>query len=120
MKAYEFLTEGFDFECGDCPIFAIALHRLTGLPLMGLTEYDEELGSEVLIHAYVRLNNEFVIDSTGDTTVERILNIYPNNGDAYESIFTEKELLDIGYDNNYPPIEQIIPYAEEVLKEIEL
>lgn len=114
------LEESLNYEDGDCPIFAIALHRLSKLPLMALIEYDEELGSTVLIHAYVKLDDEWRIDYTGETTVSFMLRKYPNNGNAEEVEITEKDLIDLGYGKTKcPTLSQVLPHAKEVLDDID-
>jgi len=108
-----------DFEEGDCPIFAIALHRLSKLPLMALVEYDEELGSTVLIHAYVKLDDRWRLDITGETDVDCMLQKYPNNGNAEEIEIGEKDLLELGYGKSKcPTLQQVLPHAKEVLQNI--
>ena len=113
------LTESLDFEAGDCPIFAIALHRLSKLPLMALVEYDEEMGSTVLIHAYVKLNDEWRVDASGETNVPHMLAKFPNNGAAQEVQISEKDLIKLGYGKNKcPALSEVLPHAKEVLQDI--
>jgi pyrimidine deaminase RibD-like protein/predicted nucleotidyltransferase len=109
-----------NFEEGDCPIFAIALHRLSKLPLMALVEYDEQMGSAVLIHAYVKLDDRWRIDATGETDVDWMLQKYPNNGNAEEIEISEKDLIKLGYGKNKcPALQQVLPRAKEVLQTID-
>ena len=113
-------TDNMNFEEGDCPIFAIALHRLSKLPLMALVEYDEQMGSAVLIHAYVKLDNKWRIDATGETDVNWMLQKYPNNGNAEEIEISEKDLIKLGYGKNKcPALQQVLPHAKEVLQTID-
>ena len=119
-KKNEGVSEGLDFEEGDCPIFAIALHRLSKLPLMALVEYDEEMGSDVLIHAYVKLDDKWRVDASGETNVAHMLAKFPNNGDAEEVQISEKDLIKLGYGKNKcPALSEVLPYAKEVLQDIE-
>ena len=115
------VAEGLlNFEEGDCPIFAIALHRLSKMPLMALVEYDEQMGSTVLIHAYVKLDDRWRIDFTGETDVNWMLQKYPNNGNAEEIEISEKDLLELGYGKSKcPTLQQVLPHAKEVLQNIE-
>ena len=115
------VAEGeMNFEEGDCPVFAIALHRLSKLPLMALVEYDEQMGSAVLIHAYVKLNNKWRIDATGEIDVDWMLQKYPNNGNAEEIEISEKDLIKLGYGKNKcPMLQQVLPHAKEVLQTID-
>lgn len=109
-----------DFEYGDCPIFAIALHRLTGLPLHALVEFDESLETTVLIHAFVRKDSNTLIDYTGETTLEYITDKYPNWGEVEEIRISEDDLLGLGYSNNAPPLEQVLLIAQDVLDSISI
>jgi 8-oxo-dGTP pyrophosphatase MutT (NUDIX family) len=110
-----------NFEEGDCPIFAIALHRLSKLPLMALIEYDEQAGSTVLIHSYVKLDNRWRLDASGETDVNWMLQKYPNNGNAEEVEISEKDLLELGYGKNKcPTLKEVLPYAKQILQDIEL
>jgi pyrimidine deaminase RibD-like protein len=115
------VAEGLlNFEEGDCPIFAIALHRLSKMPLMALVEYDEQMGSTVLIHAYVKLDDRWRLDASGETDVNWMLQKYPNNGNAEEIEISEKDLLELGYGKSKcPTLQQVLPYAKEVLQNIE-
>ena len=120
MQIKELLSESLNFEEGDCPIFAIALHRLSKLPLMALVEYDEQISSTVLIHAYVKLDDRWRIDSTGETDVNWMLQKYPNNGNAEEIEISEKDLLELGYGKNKcPTLQQVLPQAKQVLADID-
>lgn len=113
------VTESLDFEEGDCPIFAIALHRLSKLPLMALVEYDEEMGSTVLIHAYVKLNDAWRVDASGETNVPHMLAKFPNNGAAQEVQISEKDLIKLGYEKNKcPSLSEVLPYAKKILQDI--
>jgi len=115
------VAEGkLNFEEGDCPIFAIALHRLSKMPLMALVEYDDQMGSTVLIHAYVKLDDRWRLDASGETDVDWMLQRYPNNGHAEEIEISEKDLLELGYGKSKcPTLQQVLPHAKEVLQNIE-
>jgi len=115
------VAEGkLNFEEGDCPIFAIALHRLSKMPLMALVEYDEQMGSTVLIHAYVKLDDRWRLDASGETDIDWMLQKYPNNGNAEEIEISEKDLLELGYGKSKcPTLQQVLPHAKEVLQNIE-
>lgn len=108
----------YDFENGDCPIFAIALHRLSGLPLRGIVEFDEALEATVLIHAFVRLNADTIVDSTGMTSTGAVLDKYPNWGNGEEVEFLEEELLSLGYARRPPPLAPALQAARDVLRRI--
>jgi len=102
---------------GDCPVFAVALHKLTGYPIYGLVEYDEDINKTVLIHAYVKAPDGRIIDAIGDeSTVEDILTEFPNSGEVEEVPMTEQEVLSIGYDSsNKPNLYQALEVAKQVL-----
>lgn len=120
MRITEILNESMDFEHGDCPIFAIALHRISGYPLRALVEYDDNLGETVLIHAYVRRDATWCIDSTGEVDIPWMLAKYPNNGNAEEISISEEDLLKIGYGaSSCPTLNEVLPLAKQVLDEIE-
>jgi hypothetical protein len=117
----ENFTNDLNFDERDCAIFAIALHRLSGLPLMALIEYDDEMNSTVLIHSYVKLDNKWRVDASGETTVEWMLKKYPNNGNAEEVVIPEKDLIALGYGKGKcPTLKQVLPYAKEILQDISL
>jgi len=120
MRIKDIITESLNFEEGDCPIFAIALHRLSKLPLMALVEYDEQMSKTVLIHAYVKLDDRWRIDSTGETDVEWMLNKYPNNGNAEEIEISEKDLIELGYGQSQcPTLQQVLSHAKQVSADID-
>lgn len=111
-----------DFEAGDCPIMAIALNHLTGLPLKALVEFDCELECYVLIHAYVKSDaTDFpILDSTGLSDVAWILDKFPHGGDSIEIDITEADLLKMGYgDSAVPDINLVYPIAKNVLEDCE-
>ena len=71
-----------NFNCGDCDVYAIALHRVYGYPLYivngyhkeedwdeeeGYTEYDSEPA-----HIVVKLPNGNYMDSDGEVTEEQL------------------------------------------------
>ena len=116
-RVEKLMKESLDFEQGDCPIFAVALHKLSGLPIMALVEYNEEVGDTVLIHAYVRYDSRWCIDSTGVTDVLTILAKYPNDGNAEEIQINAQDLLNHGYGKSKcPTLQVVMPYAEEAYK----
>ena len=123
MQIKDIITESLNFEEGDCPIFAIALHRLSKMPLMALVEYDEQMGKTVLIHAYVKFTDgrEYpCVDINGEGTTKWYLQQFPNNGNAEEIQISEKDLLELGYGKSQcPTLQQVLPQAKEVLADID-
>ena len=87
---------------------------------MALVEYDEQMGSTVLVHAYVKLDDRWRLDASGETDVDWMLQKYPNNGNAEEIEISEKDLLELGYGKSKcPTLQQVLPHAKEVLQNIE-
>lgn len=119
MRAQEFIVEALDFMEGDCPIMAIALHRLTGLPLMALVEHNQ--GETYLMHAYVGVNDKWRLDAEGLGTAAWYKKQFPYdeiNGQVEEVTLTEKELLRLGYEADQtqcPTLSQVLPIAKEVI-----
>ena len=97
----EIRQEADNFLHGQCHLFAIALHRLTGLPLAGAIDIDFYNESHTyLLHAYVELNNEMIIDVAGVRTRKSMLADF-DHVDPALSYFTEKELLQLGEGKSY-------------------
>jgi hypothetical protein len=116
MRIKDIINESLNFEEGDCPIFAIALHRLSGFPLMALIEYNERLNSTVLIHAYVKIDNRWRLDASGEVDVPWLIAKYPNTGNVEEVEISESDLLELGYGRSKcPSLQEVLPYAKEVL-----
>lgn len=113
------LTESLDFMEGECPIMAIALHRLTGLPLMALVEHNQ--GETYLMHAYVGVDTKWRLDAEGFGTANWYKKQFPYdevNGEVEEVSLTEQELLRLGYGADgtlCPPLSQVLPIAKEVI-----
>jgi len=83
-----------DLLYGRCATFAIALRRLTGLPIYGLVGYDEEAGTEVLIHAYVK-DGDTRVDVKGPRDLDEIIADFDNDpaiADAGEVPLTESRV----------------------------
>jgi len=108
-----------DFIHGDCPIYAIALHELSGLPLMAMLDYSDEIDKTVLVHAFVMHNNK-VIDAEGYKTIDDIEDEFPIENEAEVVNITPKELIKIGYDGVCPPKQQAIQHAKKLLKSLNL
>ena len=84
LQSYKLFESKFtdNFNCGDCDVYAIALHRVYGYPLYivngyhkeedwdeeeGYTEYDSEPA-----HIVVKLPNGNYMDSDGEVTEEQL------------------------------------------------
>ena len=111
-----------NFAEGDCPIMAIALNHLTGLPMKALVEFDYELECDVLIHAYVKSDAaDFpILDCNGFSDKAWILDKFPHGGGSKEVDITEADLLKMGYgDSPVPDINLVYPIAKNVLEDCE-
>lgn len=103
---------------GRCATFAIAAHRLTHLPIYGLVGVDEESESEVLIHAYIRLDEKTYFDLRGARTLPEIYEDFmddPAFPDADEVRLTEGEVAKLGTGSaRCPSLREVAPVARRV------
>ncbi len=103
---------------GRCATFAIAAHRLTRLPIYGLVGVDEESGNEVLIHAYIRLDDETRFDVKGARTLPEIYEDFmydPAFPDADEARLTESEVARLATGSTRcPSLREVTPIARRV------
>lgn len=95
----DFVFDSFSFEYseflhGRCHVLAIVLHQMYGLPLEASLEYDFDIDGMALQHAWVRWNDEYVIDASGVRTMTQLENEFGKIEDF--SKFTVKELNAIG------------------------
>jgi hypothetical protein len=67
--------QDFNFNSGDCDIYAVSLHRLYGYPLYVIRGYYVEDGEQYYedVHIMTKLPNGKYCDSTGEHTKEEIL-----------------------------------------------
>jgi hypothetical protein len=101
LRLDEIRQEADNFLHGQCHLFAIALHRLTGLPLAGAIDIDLYNESHTsLLHAYVELNDEMIIDVSGVRTRKSMLADF-DHVDPDFTYFIEKELLQWGEGKKY-------------------
>lgn len=81
---------------GHCPIFAIELHKRTGFPLAAVLDHDRS--NEVLVHAFLMLDsNGTILDASGISSIESVMEEFPNTGEAWVTSMDEDRLLQIGY-----------------------
>jgi hypothetical protein len=103
---------------GRCATFAIAAHRLTRLPIYGLVGIDEESGDEVLIHAYIRLDDETRFDVKGPRALPEIYQDFmddPAFPDADEVRLTESEVARLATGSaRCPSLREVAPVARRV------
>lgn len=118
MRFREIRENTQDFLYGDCPIFAIALSRMSGLPLQAMLDYSDELDTTVLIHAFVGYKDGLVIDANGVRSIESIEDDYPVEDDPYVTDISEQDLLALGYDGNCPTMSNANKHAKKVLADL--
>jgi len=108
-----------DFLYGRCVTFAIALRKLTGLPLYGLLGIDEDTGKEVLIHAYVK-DGEERVDVKGPRSLDEIISDFlddPAIIDAYEVPLTEGRAAKLATGSSKcPTLTSAAPIAAKIWK----
>lgn len=104
---------------GDCAIFAIALHHISKKPLAALVEYSDEINQEVLIHAFVLLNQDgAILDASGESSINDVLNEFPHGGKSYLCLFNEEDLLKLAYaGKNIPDYQDAMPTALTIFEE---
>ena len=66
-----------DWNRGACDLFALAMNRVTGLPMHALIETAEKDGSRALVHAFCLIDSETMVDAVGSTPLVQ-LDILPN------------------------------------------
>jgi hypothetical protein len=81
---------------GECHLLAIALHQMTGFPLIAATVFDEGIGKVALVHCWIQLPGQYLLDASGLTTVKYSLQFYPEGDMAVVSAISLKKLLKIG------------------------
>jgi hypothetical protein len=80
---------------GKCHLFAIALHRLTGLPLAATLDVDMWTERTVLVHAYV-MNGDQAIDVRGRFAIDTIEQDFEVN-DHWDVVgISEEDLMLLG------------------------
>lgn len=82
LKTYKLFESDFNFNFGDCEIYAIALHKLYGHPLYVVNGYykepdwDEEMGWTAYFdepcHVVVKLPNGKYLDAQGEITEDEL------------------------------------------------
>jgi hypothetical protein len=80
---------------GKCHLFAIALHRLTGLPLAAMLDVDMWSERTVLVHAYV-MNGDQAIDVRGRFPIDTIDQDFEVNDHWDVTGISEEDLMLLG------------------------
>ena len=87
-KFKEYIKEYYDFNCGDCYIYAIAMHRLYDYPIYGVKLYFKEDDWDYITdpqydfeyaHIIVKKPNGKFVDHEGDYTEEELKNLSKTN-----------------------------------------
>lgn len=83
---------------GDCHIFALGLQEEFGYKIQFALDYDEDLGKEVLIHAYC-VDGEDKIDIEGRGKLEQVLESFDYNEPYYRDVSKKevKKLIEAGF-----------------------
>lgn len=79
---------------GRCALFAVALHRTTGLPIRAWVDEDPEIDAPVLVHAFV-MHGGMAVDAFGTRDPDDLLAEY-ETWDPVMVEMTEAEVLAIG------------------------
>lgn len=79
---------------GRCALFAVALHRTTGLPIRAWIDEDPEIDVPVLVHAFV-MDGDRAVDASGSRDPDDLLGDY-ETWDPTLVDMTEAAVLAIG------------------------
>lgn len=79
---------------GRCALFAVALHRTTGLPIRAWIDEDPEIDEPVLVHAFV-MDGDDAVDAFGSRDPDDLLGEY-ETWDPTLVDMTEADVLAIG------------------------
>ncbi|MGR9276125.1 hypothetical protein ACU8KI_16095 [Rhizobium leguminosarum] len=83
------------FFVGNCHLFAIAVHRLTGLPHSATFEAGDHGDERLLVHAYV-ICGDHAIDIRGRFAPETVPGIFDTAGNCWEETMTQDILFAVG------------------------
>jgi len=97
---------------GQCGVFAIALSKVSGLPVYGTFEHDENIDKVALVHAYVRLDNDNLIDIKGTRNKDWALQEFPGY-DTWEQKVSYEDILKIG-GGDMNDVERMIPHVQQL------
>lgn len=86
-----------DYNYGSCHVLAIALHRLTTLPLHACINWNEDMQCTVLVHAWISLPDNFALSAGGVEELDSMLSRYPEAQERSAELIalTEVELVEI-------------------------
>lgn len=119
----ELTRDELEFLHGKCHLYAIALHRLTGLPLAATLDVDMWTERTVLVHAYV-LEETGGIDVRGRFQLDTIEQDFEVN-DPWDVVISEEDVMLLGsrrrlVNENSPAYKKAIAYAETMVQELRL
>ena len=83
------------FLHGKCGLFAIALSKVSGLPIYGTFEHDNSINKTSLVHAYIRVDEDTIIDINGTRDKEWALQSFPGT-DTWEEETSVSDILKVG------------------------
>jgi hypothetical protein len=89
-----------DWNRGACDLFALAMNRVTGLPMHALIETAEKDGSRALVHAFCLIDSETMVDAVGFAPAmkaeDAVGTLYPGETSSFSVIpVSEKDLLEL-------------------------
>jgi hypothetical protein len=97
---------------GKCGLFAIALSKVSGLPVYGTFEHDDSIDKIALVHAYVKIDKNTIIDVKGTRDKEWALQGFPSN-DTWEEKTSYEDILKIG-GGNISDVNRILPQVKQM------
>lgn len=120
----ELTSDEIEFLHSRCHLLAIALHKMTGLPLHATLDVDEWTERTVLVHAYVKDGDDGV-DIRGRFSVETIEDDFPVN-QPFETEISEVDLMHLGsgkriaINENGKFYKKALSYADNIVGELGL
>jgi len=115
-----------DYLHGDCHIMALALQRVSGLPLAGAVEFDTNVDMWALAHAWVQWDEDTVLDAEGLRPMEDVIGEFVQFDDDYRvGTMKRAELLRLGEGSRYrkadveAKIEAAMPLARQLVEAAE-
>jgi hypothetical protein len=108
---------------GQCHLFAVALHKVTGLPLRAAVGWSDDIDGEVLVHAWVETPEGRVVDAAGFRSYEDVLETYGEDEDPVRCGMTEKGLVLLGEGRKAPRMRRLnkaLEHATELAESLGL
>ena len=97
---------------GKCGLFAIALSKVSGLPVYSTFEYDNSIDKIALVHAYVKTDENTIIDVKGTRDKEGALQEFPGY-DTWEQKVSYDDILKIG-GGDMNDVNRILPQVKQM------